>query len=136
MRKINQEAAKTFQKLIKAMGEEKHARIDNSNGTFMPVHIELLNSNKDLAGRPVSIYSIAHYFEQNGDLVPDPDMVFAVSNRDPDYIWPTAIQTQFYYREGLREGEDGKWSINVREQKDQAIFAGQWMKNIKDQQNL
>lgn len=136
MRKINKEAASIFNKLVKLMNGENHARIDNTNGVFMPVHIERLQTNVNIAGREVDIYSVSHYYEQNGDLVPDPDMTFAVSRIDPMYIWPMSFQNALMYREGIFFSNDSKWAIRPSEQKDQAVFAGQWMKNIKEQQGI
>ncbi len=133
MQKINKQAAEIFNKMIELMNGEDHLKIDNTEGTFMPVHIEKLY-DKDLAGRKVGIYSVAHYYEQNGDLVPDPDMTFAVSKVDPMYIWPMSYQNIMTYQESLWCGEDDKWKINKRVQGEHAVFAGQWMKNIKDQQ--
>ena len=136
MKRINQQAAKVMNKLIalcKAL-EDNHVIIDNSNGNFMAVSVELLQS-VDIAGRKVTIYSVAHYYEQNGDLVPDPEMTFAVSDIDTMYIWPMTFNTSLGQKDGIHYSGNG-WKINAREQADEAVFAGIWMKNIKFQQRL
>lgn len=135
MRTINKSGAAVFNKLIALMNGKTSIKIENSNGTFMAVHLEKINENVDLAGREVDIYSLAHYYEQNGDLVPDPDMTFAVSRVDSMYIWPMTIQNFFGYKRGIyKDGET--WRISTREQADEAVFAGMWLKNIKHQQRL
>ena len=52
-----------------------HKKIDNSPW-FMAVHIENLGSCE--LGR---MFSVAHYYEQNGDLMKDPDIVFIKSQK-------------------------------------------------------
>src|SRR5689334_16361106 len=42
-----------------------HVRIENP--PYMPLSIEVIGKN---------LVSVTHYYEQNGDLIPDPDMVF------------------------------------------------------------
>lgn len=110
-----------------------YVKIENSKGRFMAVSVEKLES-VDIAGRKATVYSIAHYYEQNGDLVPDPEMTFAVSDVDPMHIWPMTFNTQRGERRGLYR--NGVWRIDAREQADEAVFAGIWMKNIKIQQGL
>lgn len=134
MKQLNKTAAIIFNHLVSILGEKDHIKIDNSNGTFMPLSFEHLH-NKDLMGQEAKVYAMAHYFEQNGDLVPDPDMTFIQLVKSPDIIYPASITTQFGHRQSLWK-EDGGWRINRREQADQASFANQWLVNIRDQQEL
>lgn len=117
------------------MNGEQHLKIDNTNGAFMPLSIERLQNDVDLAGRKVDVFSLSHYYEQNGDLVPDPDMTFAVSQNDQAFIWPMTYQNCLTYTEGLFI-RAGKWQINKAIQNDQAVFAGLWLNNIKHQQSI
>jgi hypothetical protein len=79
------------------------------------------------------IISVAHYYEQNGDLMADPEVTFVVA-RD-DYVFPIS-----YKQDGLGidrqyvrwEGEQVFW--NLAAQNDLAGFCTSWMRNIKDQQ--
>jgi len=135
MKKINEKAAKTFNVLISKMNEEGYAKIEN-NKSFMAVIIERIETGVDIAGRAVDIYSLAHYYKSEGDLIADPEMTFAVSKVDPLYIWPMTFQTSFGYRQGIHLSDSGQWLINASEQADEAVFAGMWLKNIKMQQNL
>jgi hypothetical protein len=60
---------------------------------------------------------IAHYFEQNGDLIPDPDMEFEVIDGE----WsPVAIQLAIgSYRRAV-EYRNSKRFVSPRELKDQS----------------
>ena len=57
--------------------EERHIKIDNSDGVFMPLSVEFLyNMGK------YEVYSFSHYYKQNGDMCPDPDMTFFVEKEN------------------------------------------------------
>ena len=84
-----------------------------------------------------AMYSVAHYYEQNGDLMRDPEICF-IKGDDGEYY-------PYYYRQdGLGiERECIRWDekgnveeIQKNEQGNQAAFAGTWMRNIKQQQKL
>ncbi len=99
--------------------EDFHARICNE--PYMPLAIE----------RHGSTVTVTHYFEQNGDLVPDPDMEFEISSSGE---WlPVAVQFAIgsYHRAIFTE--DGKRFVNRRELKDQILFSNMWAKNLLEQ---
>jgi|ETNmetMinimDraft_26_1059896.scaffolds.fasta_scaffold61403_2 hypothetical protein len=135
MKKINQISASIFNKLVALMGENDHLKIDNSDGCFMPIVIEKLGSPSNIGGQPVQVFSLTHYFKQNGDSVPDPDMTFAQSLYDNNCIWALTYQDQLRYDEAVFI-KDGHWVENKKLQNDLSVFSGQWLKNIKDQQEL
>ena len=135
MKKLNKKAALVFNTLISKMNGEQHLKIDNTDGVFMPITIEKLQSEIMIVDMLVDIYSLAHYFQMNGDLVPDPDMTFAVSKVLDNFIVPMTFQDMYNYNEGIFI-VNGTWKINKRYQHDHAAFAGQWLINIKNQQNL
>ncbi len=135
MKKLNKKPALIFNALIHKMAGETAAKIDNTGETFMPVHIEKIGTDIEFVCHDVDIYSIAHYFEQNGDLVPDPDMTFAVSRANSLLIWPLTYQDMYNYNEGIYIN-NGKWFINRRQQSFQQSFANKWLKNIKHQQSI
>jgi hypothetical protein len=62
------------------MGQADYLKLDRGGSAIMALSIEKLVPEVDFAGTNATIYSLSHYFEQNGDLVPDPDMTFAVIN--------------------------------------------------------
>ena len=135
MKTLNEEATKIFMNLISLANQnEGHIKVQNDD-SFMAVIVEGLNEI-DFGGQLAVNYSIAHYGKQNGDLMADPEMTF-IFVPGIDKVYPSNFTNHYAgaYRECLfLEGE--KWKINQKEQADQALFAEQWMKNIKDQQRL
>ena len=82
------------------------------------------------------IFSLAHYYEQHGDLMRDPEMLF-IQAEDGGYypveIWQDAVNS---HSVGVLI-EDGKAvSIDETEQADMTMFAEVWLKNIRVQQRL
>jgi hypothetical protein len=72
--------------------------------------------------------SVAHYFEQNGDLIADPD----VELHYPSWV-PTAITQAFFgYRQKFIE-RDGKTYFDTRFDREVSSFLSMWARNIKAQ---
>ena len=72
--------------------------------------------------------SVSHYFEQNGDLVPDPD----VELHYPSWI-PTAItQCMGFRREKFIE-RDGKKYVDRHFHNEVSSFLNMWARNLKAQ---
>ena len=106
--------------------EEGYKKLDNGGPGIMAVTIESLSSSKDGA-----TYSITHYFESNGDLVPDPDMVFLKKKGNNTNLWfPLSFQDQAIYDEVDPEDPD------IEPQKCMADFAETWLRAIVMQQKL
>ena len=100
-------------------GDEFHLRIENE--PFMPLVIE----------RHADRVSVTHYYSQNGDLIPDPDVEFMILG---DKWLPVGMQDFFgYSRALLQDHETDK--IQVYPQKYSAIlsFTNIWARNIKAQ---
>lgn len=77
-----------------------------------------------------SMISVAHYYEQNGDLIPDPD----VELHYPTWV-PTAITQCIGFvvrREKFIERED-KTYVDTRFHKEVSSFLTMWARNIKAQ---
>jgi hypothetical protein len=91
----------------------------------MPLHIEVIGRH----GR-WPIFSLAHYYEQNGDLVCDPDVTFLVT----DQVHPlTFEQGGVVYQVAVRfEGQ----AIHLNEplQAEITEFCNQWLRSVADQQ--
>ena len=135
MKKINKKAAKVFNKILQLLGKEDALKINN-NPDYMYVCIDKLMSDVEFSpGNKFDVYSLAHYYESNGDLVCDPDMTFAVSQNSTNFIYPMSYQDSMTCRQSIVE-IDGIWKVNVKEQADEAIFAGTWLINIGLQQRL
>ena len=74
------------------------------------------------------LISVAHYFEQNGDPIADPD----VELHYPTWT-PTAITQAFFgYRSKFIE-RDGKTFVDTRFHKDVSSFLAMWARNIQAQ---
>lgn len=130
VKQLNKNATKIFNKIVKMMNDEGYIKINNSEGIFMPLSAEKID--KVSHGE---LISFAHYFEQNGDLVQDPEMIFLVLNED--MIFPVSIQHSFGR---LIEGivfENGELKgVYPNQQEDMTSFANMWLKNIKEQQGI
>ena len=127
MKTLDRRAAEIFRKMLAL----QTTKIDNSDGTYMPVHIELI-------GRidKYDFFSLAHYGQQNGDAMRDPEMLFALHKETRQFI-------PYYYRNdycgieenSVRWSEDGI-ALNPLLQASHTTFANQWLRNIATQQHL
>jgi len=132
MKTLNVGAAKTLKKMM-GMMIEGYAKIDNSEGSYMAVSIEeIFNNDK------YRIISLAHYFEQNGDLMADPEMCFLYSKAREIFMPSYFKQNGFMGTEQesiIMENGEIK-GLRIKQQADHTSFANTWLKNIKYQQNL
>ena len=123
---------KTVEQIIETLhngGEWQHIKIKNA--PYMDLVIERVG--KSPQGLP--LISVAHYFEQNGDLCQDPEMVFEVS---PDGWRPVFFQQAIppIYREAIvyeYRPTSSAVKVNLREMADQKSFARVWNRNLKHQ---
>ena len=133
MRPINKKAQKIMDRLTaETNSENSHTRIDNNepDSAIMAVVVEWVG------GCALGdVFSVAHYYEQNGDLMADPEMTFLRAEDGRYYPLSYKLDSLGVYRGGV-VWEDGEPRyINAREQRDEAIFAGKWMtENIRWQQ--
>jgi hypothetical protein len=129
--KLSPQATSVMDALTEGMTVTDHKKIDNAEGTFMALHVECIGECN--LGR---IFSLAHYYEQHGDLMRDPEMLF-IQAEDGGY-YPTEIWQDATNSHGVGVLiEDGKAvSIDETEQADMTVFAEVWLKNIRQQQQL
>ncbi len=131
MKTLNKQASKvmnTMVAMMEATGKD-HLEIDNCNKAYMPVHIEKLYDDEKGA-----VYSLTHYYKQNGDMMRDPDMEFLHANG----FWiPITFQMSSppICEESMWK-EGGQWKLLPRKQAEHASFANSWLKNIKQQQGI
>lgn len=124
MKALNKSSEAIFAKLISGLDVGESRKIDNAPGTYMAVHVERLSD---------STYSVAHYFEQGGDMMADPDVVFYVADGQTYPI--EIIQAPMGVYRRYVEFEGGKPArINARGQADLTSFANMMMRNIRAQQ--
>lgn len=123
---LSKAAQKTFDRLVSELEVGQARKLDSKNG-YMPLCVERLESDR---------YSLAHYYEQNGDLVPDPDGEFW---RGADgRVYPVALQQcTGHYTLAIEFNDAGQPSrFSPRAGRELASFAAMWLRNIKAQQLL
>lgn len=130
---LNKTAEKVFHTLLEGLKELGDAKtIDNTDSTFMPVHVEIID--KSMYGNHVSI---AHYYEQNSDRMKDPEMTFLASLEGN--VLPMTFEQNGglpVYQVAMEIEPNGTIRRNEALQNNLADFANMWMKNIRDQQQL
>ena len=106
-------------------------KIDNSDGVYMPVHIEIIDRTENY-----NHISLAHYGRQNGDAMRDPEMIIALHKESQQFV-------PYYYRNDYMgmEQYSVRWTnegilLNRRLQADHTTFANQWLRNIATQKHL
>jgi hypothetical protein len=129
--KLSPQAETVMDTLTAGMTVSDHKKIDNTEGTFMALHVEGIG--KCNLG---PIFSLAHYYEQHGDLMRDPEMLF-IQAEDGGYypaeIWQDAVNS---HSVGVLIEDGMAVSIDETEQADLTVFAEVWLKNIRVQQRL
>jgi hypothetical protein len=127
LKPMSKKDSKILDKIFGAMEPGTSKRINNSK-TYMYLSVERLTSNS---------YSMAHYYEQNGDLVADPDIELLRAKNGEWY--PIALQqsTGAYTRAIEYYDKDGyptkAYPMRYSELRS---FLSMWLKNLKDQQGL
>ena len=119
MKCLNTRAKLIIQQLYESMFHEpymltegSHAKINN-NPAFMPVVIEKVGR---LPGYG-EVISIAHYGEQSGDLMADPEMEFTIIGGD---YYPISFRNDYLGKHNSIFEDDG---INLPQQHDLTTFA-------------
>lgn len=128
LKSLSPEAHAVFDYLTKDLDIGGARKFDNAKGVFMAVAIDRHTERH---------YSVAHYYEQNGDLMADPDMTFFKSADGEVYPCTFQQDNLAIYRIGLDITVEGVIEAeNAEEQAGQAEFANGWMRNIAEQQGL
>lgn len=108
----------------------------------MPLVIELLEENIQTDGDPSKTVSIAHYYEQNGDLMSDPEMVFIVMDKRAHkmdfanlFVYPQCYRQDSLgiYEESIQIINNEIASVKKIWQQGHCHFAAQWLRNISQQ---
>ena len=140
MKKINQQATKIFCQLLKRMGDKEYIKLASEG--YMPLSVERIQEGIGTPWGTAKLYSVSHSYEQGGDLMRDPEMVFIVcdgraNEKDYDRI---AIYPQIYQQDnlGLYEEsariENNQLTTFIRAwQQGHCHFANMWLKNIWQQ---
>ena len=130
MQAINEEAAVVMRKLIGRLKDD-HLKLDNAPGAYMPVVIEQVMDRPGFS----DVYSVAHYGEQNSDLMADPEMTFG--ERDGKF-YPLTFRNDYlgFVQDVITNHDGHEPKVNEGQQKDLAVFAAQWFRNIAVQQGI
>lgn len=144
--KLTRYSAKVVEYMVNTMqtGEEPtYHKFGKPGGVIMPAIIEHKATIPKCAfGDGFLIISIAHYYEQMGDLMSDPYMEFMYKSEG--MIYPFVVPISFQqdsiamYQESITAPD---WSAvnvslrcNYKMQRDHAAFANMWLRNIHHQQ--
>ena len=126
---------KTVLQIIEEAGGLTHAEcISVENEPWMRLVIEVL-PERGLDGNVV--VSVAHYGEQNGDAMRDPEMLFEVVEevgREPKF-WPFYFRNDYAAVEqwSRRRGEAGNVHRLPKRTHDFEQFAKMWGRNLREQ---
>ena len=126
MKTLSKGSTRILNILTRGLEVGEGRKIDNARGMYMAVSVNRIGQRH---------YSITHYFEQNGDLVPDPDMVFWRGEGDRPWV-AVAYQDQRTYSEAVTFDNGEPVKIKAALQADLTNFANTWMGNIREQQEL
>ena len=125
MKALDATAEQIFRQLADGLLKVGDSRqIDNST-SFMPLHVEVIGRHGKWP-----IVSLAHYFEQNGDLVCDPDVTFLVA----DQVHPLSFEQGGVIRQVAVRFEGQAIHLNERLQAQITEFCNQWLRNVAEQQ--
>lgn len=105
--------------ILSAFRENEHYSVKLTNEPFMSLIIE--KHGKQII--------VAHYFEQHGDLVPDPDLEYAdLGGKE----WlPVAIQhSTGHYVRAAEMSSGGHWKYDPRLMNDLRLFSRMWARNL------
>lgn len=136
MNHLNKTSSRIMEFICQDLKDYK--KIDNTNGSLMPVVVEVIGQVKSTGtGR---LISMAHYGEQNGDLMRDPEIIFIEGediNGNKTYF-PVEFRNDYVgiHQELIIIRDQEIKGQRPTLQRDVTIFANTWLRNIKQQQNL
>ncbi|MEK6986200.1 MAG: hypothetical protein AABX89_07450 [Candidatus Thermoplasmatota archaeon] len=109
---------------------EAGTTLRSTSPPYMDLVGEVLERSAD--GR-VQRVSLAHYYEQNGDLMADPEMEFRVVH--PSTSGPGMLVPLHYKQDGLGifRPTHGPGVVYPKQLKEQVKFTRFWLRNLKSQ---
>jgi len=140
MKKLNLSATRIFSAILKTLNGKDHKKLISEG--FMPLTIEKLEDGLLTPWGVGTSYSLCHYYEQNGDLMRDPEMVFIVVDDRKEkcdyenlHVYPKLYQQDNLgiYEESITIAK-GQVTAYIRAwQAAHTHFAQQWLSNVKEQ---
>ena len=138
MKPLNQFSTKIFCELLDRMQGKQHLKIINE--PFMPLTIERIGH---IYWENGVLVSLCHYYQQNGDLVQDPEMCFiVVDQREKDKTAYDKVMIVPYlyqqanlgiYEESMLFNNNVVVHCDTKLQLQHVVFANQWLQNIVQQ---
>ncbi len=130
MKALNQTSKKILGQLVGKL-QDGYLKLDNAPGVFRPLVIEQVSDIKTGI-----IYSLAHYGEQNGDLMRNPD-VCLLKTTDENY-YPLDYRNDYVgvFLETVDYIAGEPVLVNAGKQAEITEFCDQWLQNIKQQQEI
>jgi hypothetical protein len=125
MKPVSKTAQKVLETLTAGLTVGESRTVDNTSGAYMAVHVDCVAQG---------FYSVAHYYTQNGDQVPDPMMVFWRSAMGTFH--PVEIEQSLGRQVVVRFEGQTPVSWNQASYMQLVAFAGLWARNIRAQQRL
>ena len=124
MHALNKQAKKIMEALI-AQLDDDYLKLDNTKGTYMPLSVEKVTDEPGFT----AVYSLAHYGEQNGDLMADPEMTFGECDHE---FYPLSFRNDYVgiYQEVITE------QVDLKRQLELVDFSAIWLMEIVEQQKL
>lgn len=130
MKGLGKDASAVFRRITEELGTKRSMKIDKAHGVFMALCVERIGHAKGKWAGP--LYSFAHYYEQNRDLMRDPEIVFLAADAG---IYPLS-----YRQDSLGMDEEyldlATGRLDAAKQSDLCDFAELWMRNIQEQQGI
>lgn len=99
-------------------------------GGYVDLCINYLGRRR-IGGSEARVISLTHYYECNGDLVPDPDMEIAIYD-DRGMVEALSYQDSRTYRTSYIM-QDGKTLIDIESRRMNNSFLGKWLVNLREQ---
>lgn len=139
MKRLNSNSSRIFCSLMDSL-VDGYLKIENK--PYMPLTMERIGQAQLDPYGPATLYSLCHYYKQNGDLMQDPEMCFAVVDdrrRSQDhtavYIVPYIYQQANLgiYQESMQMEGSRFISFSAYQQAEHADFADAWLDNIREQ---
>lgn len=130
---LSEKATEIFFKIFDHTDEDGCLKLNNAPGIFMEVSGEMFLITGAYQ------YYLAHYFEQNGDLMHDPSITFIeVCSTKKVYALDITQSATGTYQEPCfyKGGQVHVISGKEQQHKELTAFAEQWLNNIKSQQGI
>lgn len=125
---VNKKAQAVIERLIAPLvGQRQATKYDKAPGCFMALCVERIGPG---------LYSFAHYGEQNGDAMRDPDIVLW---KGPDgRYYPASYRNDYLgvYGEAIVFDGTTPRQFDPRKQRSIALFVADWTENLKSQQGI